>query len=518
MFTKDIRGACPVTISPSVQFNLDPRFAGTAMVAGDLTGNGKLDLLTARNHDQSITAIAAYTMAGEVLWTWGTPGEGSSRSTYDIPLQIQDINVDGRNEVIFCADRAFIVLDGTSGKEMARYPLPPGLEVIDCITFGNLQGHEKTRAPPDIIIKDRYTTMWAFSADWTMLWKYRHRLGWKLCHHPTLLDIDGDGKDEVLAGLEMLDHDGKPTWSIRSPRLWWNHVTRNGHLDSARVLREASQPRDSRIAITYCGARFIGVIDGHGRVIWSRTGHHYESIDVGRFSSTCPSPQLFVDIDHRPFGKACSQFIDANGIITGEILLDYGRQHRCGTWGEENFGLIFEGSNPYKPAPYANDTFKPSGYAYKALAHNLNWSKYIPKGVRLAQAIPSSNKLETFYFLKSNGDIVLVMWNGNGEMPVNVSFTVPSTGIEAFSAPSYKAGDARNYSCVATADGLFVEARVGFYPFIFVFSMNGTAPVTIVLNTSITVLDASMLFIVPALVVVAVIAFARRLQCSKKRI
>ncbi len=188
------------------------------------------------------------------------------------------------------------------------------------------------------------------------------------------------------------------------------------------------------------------------------------------------------------------------------------------TWGEENFGLIFEGSNPYKPAPYANDTFKPSGYAYKALAHNLNWSKYIPKGVRLAQAIPSSNKLETFYFLKSNGDIVLVMWNGNGEMPVNVSFTVPSTGIEAFSAPSYKAGDARNYSCVATADGLFVEARVGFYPFIFVFSMNGTAPVTIVLNTSITVLDASMLFIVPALVVVAVIAFARRLQCSKKRI
>ncbi len=170
-------------------------------------------------------------------------------------------------------------------------------------------------------------------------------------------------------------------------------------------------------------------------------------------------------------------------------------------WGEANFGLVFNGYNPYKPAPYANDTYKPSGYAYKALSHNLNWSTYVPNGVKKSVASPSNAKLHTFYFLKGNGDVVFICWNTNGLMTSEISFTVPATGIEVYSGPSYKPGEACNYTISPSVGGLDVQASVGLSPFIFVIDMpDGSSPVPIVVSTPLGVYDVSLIVIIPIVV------------------
>lgn len=332
MHTNDIRKTNLQPIVPSIQFDLDPAYSGTILVAGDLNNDGRLDFISARNNEQSITCLIAYNLEGKVLWTWGTPNVGQQIMTYDLPLQIYDINADGQNEVIFSIENWLIILNGQTGQEINRHPLPTALKVVDCITFGYFQGQQRGVQSPDIIIKSRYQQIWVFTADWKLLWSYESKRGWKTCHHPTLMDLDGDGKDEIFVGFEMLDHDGTILWSIPSFYLKWKQLQGRGHLDSVRVLQSGSRMQDWRIALTYCSANFLAVLDGTGKILWNKKGLHFEALDVGHFSDKSPSPQLFVDIDHLPFGMGQCHFYDINGSLFTQISVDYARQHRCVDW------------------------------------------------------------------------------------------------------------------------------------------------------------------------------------------
>nr|MDO8086993.1 hypothetical protein [Candidatus Sigynarchaeum springense] len=170
---------------------------------------------------------------------------------------------------------------------------------------------------------------------------------------------------------------------------------------------------------------------------------------------------------------------------------------------------MFDGSNPYKPGPYQSDTYKPSGYAYKAIAHQLNWSTYIPRGAILANpGLPSAPRLRTFYFLKGNGDVVFICWNANGDIPTDIAFSMPADGVDVFSAPSYKPGLATNYAVENITGGITIRATIGFSPTIFVIDMKSTAsPTAVVIETIFNFYDASLLVIVPCLVGLCVIVF-----------
>ncbi|NMC04813.1 MAG: hypothetical protein GYA24_06360 [Candidatus Lokiarchaeota archaeon] len=206
----------------------------------------------------------------------------------------------------------------------------------------------------------------------------------------------------------------------------------------------------------------------------------------------------------------------ANGIeyVTWYCLGDFADWK----WGEANFGLVFDDSNTYKPAPYASDIYKPSGYAYKAIAHQLNWSTFVPNGVSLANpGLPSAPRLRSFYFLKGNGDVVFICWNANGEIATNIQFSMPADGVDVYSGPSYKPGLATNYDVATTADGITVSAAIGFSPTIFVIDMKPGAPATsIVIETTFNFYDASLLVIVPSLLATCIIAFVARYTPLKK--
>jgi hypothetical protein len=221
------------------------------------------------------------------------------------------------------------------------------LEVADCITFANIRGLDR---PQDIVIKSRYTKFWAFTNTWEMLWEWPPNgmelgngpfgMNLKTCHHPEPFDLDGDGKDEILAGSVMLDHDGSELWAINS-----DNMASTGHLDAMRVVRTARNPSDVKMLVTYCGGNVLAMIDGNGDVVWEHAGgHHYESIDLGPISPD-GTLGLYVDITTIPyFGNNSGHVYDIDGNLLGKYLMDYSRHHRMVDWDGDGANEIVLGN------------------------------------------------------------------------------------------------------------------------------------------------------------------------------
>ncbi len=319
-------GRAPI-VRPWRRVALDPEYGGAWVVAGDLDGDGTVEIVSARNVDQRdvhyTSAVVAQRLDGSVLWRWGNPGIGRKKLHHDVACQVYDWDGDGRNEVVLCTQGFLVELDGATGRQRRRLPLPPG--ATDCLVFANLSGNARAS---DVLVKTRYSQLWAYSREWKLLWTVKMPGGQKTAHQPRPIDLDGDGKHEVMAGYAMLNHDGSTRWVFRSRKV----DASRGHLDCVRVLRPGKTPEEFRLVLTCCGANNIAVVDGTGKVIWEASGHHFESVDVGRICPDVPGVQVAVDIDHRPFGDGPLWVFDENGNRLGRIMTDYARHHALVDW------------------------------------------------------------------------------------------------------------------------------------------------------------------------------------------
>jgi hypothetical protein len=80
--------------------------------------------------------VAAHDLDGRVLWVWGNPNTGRRGLHHDVACQIHDWDGDGRNEVVVCTEGYLVELDGATGKERRKIPIPPN--ATDCLVFANL--------------------------------------------------------------------------------------------------------------------------------------------------------------------------------------------------------------------------------------------------------------------------------------------------------------------------------------------------------------------------------------------
>jgi hypothetical protein len=314
----------------------DPAFHGQWLVAGDLTGDSRAEIVTARNDRQRVTAVVATRLDGHTLWKWGSPDAGSPRLNYDVPLQIYDLDGDGRSEVWLSTENHILVLDGATGQERRRLHLPDGLEVADCITFANLRGTER---PTDVIIKSRYDHIWARTDQWEPLWEWAPS-DQKTCHHPTPIDIDRDGRDEIMAGYSLLDEKGRGLWKLDLPQV---DLSR-GHLDCCEVFRPGRRQGDFRLLVTCCGAHALAMIDGAGKPVWEVTGHHFESVDAAEIRPDVPGREVLVDIDHQPYGQGPVWLLSEAGEHLGTFVCGYGRHHRLIDWDGDGLSEILIGN------------------------------------------------------------------------------------------------------------------------------------------------------------------------------
>lgn len=322
-------------LTPVAHFALDPDYAGAWIVAADLDGDGQAELVSARNVDANdvhyTSAAVACRLDGTVLWRWGGPGLGRSRLHHDVACQIHDWDGDGAAEVILAADQALVTLDGATGEERGRFPIPA--QASDCVTFADLTGKGR---PTEVLVKSRYHQIWAYTREGELLWTIADPGGYPTAHQPYPIDLDGDGRDEIMAGHALLNPDGTVRWVLRpEPPTGW-------HLDCARSL-DPAHPVGQDLILSLCGPTGDLVrVTSEGEMVWRRGGVHYESVDIARFA---PGAEPEIVVDFSTAGPQMLLVISADGELLGRFDTAYCRSHRLVDWHGDGHQQIVMGQD-----------------------------------------------------------------------------------------------------------------------------------------------------------------------------
>ncbi|HPX25341.1 MAG TPA: hypothetical protein PLG87_00935 [Treponemataceae bacterium] len=208
------------------------------VLLGDINNDGRMEMIMVqadsgiddRYTPHQVVCITAFDLEGNMLWQSGKPVLEPGKFGSDFPAQVHDIDGDGNLEVLCVMNKKFRIFDGFSGTIKKEFELPDEY-AHDCIIPANLCGNTGAR---DIILKNRYSDMWALDKDFNLLWKHTGNIG----HFPYVYDIDGDGMDEVMAGYDMLDQDGSVLWSCKdlddhADCIWVGDVNEDGKVEIA---------------------------------------------------------------------------------------------------------------------------------------------------------------------------------------------------------------------------------------------------------------------------------------------
>ena len=260
---------------------------------GDLNGDGQLEVVIGqiKNHgpkdrNSEVGCITALTLEGKRLWQTGEADLWRDRLTCDVAFQVHDLDRDGKAEVVYCRDQELVVASGLTGEVKRRIPTPLSPKATkkndphnkfprilgDSLYFLDLRGQGY---PADLILKDRYSTLWAYTDQLELLWTASCNTG----HYGFAADIDGDGKDEFAIGYTLLDHNGKILWSLDDKI--------KDHADAVAIVK--LHPADPQPTL-FCAASDEGVFwtDLKGNLLQRRFLGHVQSPTIANFRDDLP--------------------------------------------------------------------------------------------------------------------------------------------------------------------------------------------------------------------------------------
>ncbi len=273
--------------------NLRDFGAGRNIRFGHLTGTEDWYIVIAqcqrrvlRDAYAQISCLTAIDLNGNILWQIGEPSPENAHLTADLPFQVFDIDGDGRDEVIIARDFKLMILDGTDGK-VKRWTHTPLRERkdypfdrlnVDSIRLCDFSG--KGRAT-DILIKDRYSKLWAYNSELNPLWTYDAPVN--TGHFAYTKDLNGDGREEMFIGYDLVDADGRRIWSL---------PVDTDHTDEI-VIGKIDPERDELIAIV-SGSEGFMLADLQGNIIVKDIIGHAQRISVGNYRPDLPGLEICV--------------------------------------------------------------------------------------------------------------------------------------------------------------------------------------------------------------------------------
>lgn len=291
---------------------------------GHLTGTDQWFIVLAqaqkrvhRDAYAHISCLTAIDLDGNILWQKGEPSDNSAilgKISADMPFQVYDINGDGKDEVICGRNFEIQILDGATGNVLksAKTPLSDDDDQSligvpyqtyafdrinpDGIRIANFSGKER---PSDILIKDRYCRVYALNSELEVIWSYRSPKN--TGHFPLAIDVNGDGYDELLCGYTLLDHNGKPLWTL---------PIETDHTDEIVAGKFVTGSEKGYFACV-SGTQGFFICDFQGNIISHDYIGHAQRVSVGNY---CPDEEGFHIIVSNFWGhQGILYFYDSKG-------------------------------------------------------------------------------------------------------------------------------------------------------------------------------------------------------------
>jgi len=293
--TKDIEPLPPdnqKVIHPDISLKLDMEKGGNYLIAGDVTGDGIVEIITLKvwvepmdiNRVksmvvQSILVDSLTGTRGKILWSWESDyeapaniggGRGSSAA-----VTVFDLETGKENHKLLMATDGWLYefTFNKDGKVTEKKVTTGKVNSSDCLIIANLNGYGKH----ELLLKDAYHTIWAYDKDLNLIWKTKNPGGYLLAHRLGAYDINNDGKDEILAGATVLNSKGEviSTLKTNTVKLWYG-----GHIDGIVPIQQNDK---WYISVTYCDGLGFALFDADGNMEWEITGNHFEYLVGGYF-------------------------------------------------------------------------------------------------------------------------------------------------------------------------------------------------------------------------------------------
>lgn len=289
----------------------------------DLNGDGVKEFIFIQsmnminNHDEMmISCMTAVDLNGNVLWQIGEPASDTYMATCDLPLQVYDIDGDGKNELIYAKDFKIIIADAATGITKFSIPTPKSIKhdkykiyqniileriVADSIRICNFSGGQQ---PSDILIKDRYNNIWAYNKKLELLWHRHVNCG----HYPYAFDINGDGRDELIAGHSLISADGELIWEL--PDM-------DCHVDEIVIGKFDPDNPKYQIALASGEDGFI-LTDEDGNIIARDMLGHAQRVSVANYRPELPGLEICVTTFWRNTGIIAYYDCKGNKLLSFE--------------------------------------------------------------------------------------------------------------------------------------------------------------------------------------------------------
>jgi rhamnogalacturonan endolyase len=271
-----------------------------------------------------------------------------------IPLQVFDLNSDGKDEVILVAEDQLRVYDGQTGDLLASQDIPEPNAYGECLNDPEWATLNDAICPVRLgegkmgfYLKDRYWNIHLYDANLDSLWHRPVNTG----HYPLPVDVDGDGRDEIMCCHTLFDADGNVRWS----------ATLHDHADSHML--ESLDGKDPVFTLMSGEEGVVQLDPKTGEVLRQYKLGHAQSCVIGEFVPGMPGKQLLLET---LWCESWIQYLidgELNEIARWEhVFTVEGVQPYALPWGDRDLMVVGDGVyDPMtgvrfaEPGPWASD-------------------------------------------------------------------------------------------------------------------------------------------------------------------
>jgi hypothetical protein len=382
-------------------YDLGQEYEQARVVTGDLTGDGEPEVIVAHANCWNVDPwdkawrestdtmkITAFHRSGERLWTRDL-GPGIEAGNVYAPVVVWDLDADGKAEVLvklnasgdrlnYGADQ-LAILDGSTGNILRTAPWPSadGLggdynsDSRNYIGIAHLDGKRLSI----IVARGLYKTqrLWAYDAQLNRIWerivgreitRVRNRWAarfWRRMtrqsrgsHYLPIVDLNGDGREEILWGEHCIGPGGRDLWAIDE------RVPYYGHPDvvyAADIL-----PDHPGLEIFYCREGWSGansrigmlLASSSGQTLWSHWGlTHVDGGWAARLERRAGMHCYSFDVHGKSLGRGATY-----RHLTHHLFDAKGRSEESPTDWQRSFPVDWDGDGIYEVCTTSGDIVK----------------------------------------------------------------------------------------------------------------------------------------------------------------